>query len=554
MAKLFDLKAKRAEKLRAKLDVATKLRAIAEKDDGPDGPAPEDVSEADDLRAQLAQINADVSAMDVRISDIEGFIAAQAEAAEQVDAINDDAPADTIGDDGDGGDGVAEDTFRSGVAAVRKGGALALRAGVRKQRDGGRHAARDEVGFKAARFVIGLLAAKSVGMKGAANFIEDRFGDRVVARALNTAGVATGGALIPQDFSTELIELLRANTVVRGLNPRVIPMPMGNLTIPRLAAGATAGYQGELDDMAVTQESFDVLQLNAKKLTTMVSVSNDLIRRAPIGVEELVRDDMVQTMARREDLAFMLADGSGGSPVGLLNLCAPSQKLIAAPFTNPADNAAVLGQVVGVLNGMILTLRQNMSPMTRPVWIMSGVVETFLSGLRDNVGSFVFKDDIANGTLMGFPFATSQQLPTNLSTGTGAGAQNNGSYLFLADMDNVLLGETFNMSVEASDTAAYKDAGGNIVSTFQRDQSVFRIISEHDLNVRHQASLAVAVLPGWAPPGWNGFSGGAAYYVQPANTLGSAAPSTFGAQHPTGSNSPANVAAAVPGGTQPGLA
>lgn len=550
--KLHDIKAKRAELLRAKLDIATKLRALAEKDDGADGPDASDVADSDNMRAQMAQITADVSAMDVRISDIEGFIAAQADAAQQVDAINDDAPEDSA--PADGGDGVAENGFRSSMAPNHKGGALQAGFGVRKQQGGGRPAARDQPGFKAARFVIGLLAAKSVGMKGAATFIEDRFNDRIVARALNTAGVATGGALIPQEFSYDLIDLLRANTVVRGLNPRVIPMPLGNMTIPRLAAGATAGYQGELDDMAVTQESFDVLQLNAKKLTTMVSVSNDLIRRAPIGVEELIRDDMVQTMARREDLAFLLADGSGGSPVGLLNLCGPNQKLIAAPFTNPNDNAAVLGQVIGVLNGMILTLRQNMSPMTRPAWIMSGVVESFLSGLRDNVGSFVFKDDIANNTLMGFPVATSQQLPTNLSTGTGASAQNNGSYLFLADMDNVILGETFNIGVEASDTAAYKDAGGNIVSTFQRDQSVFRIISEHDLNIRHQASLAVAVLPGWAPPGFNTFGPGAAYFVQAANTLGSAAPSTFGTQHPSGSNSPANVAAAVPGGTLPGLA
>ena len=34
-----------------------------------------------------------------------------------------------------------------------------------------------------------------------------------------------------------------------------VGMPMGNLTIPRLAGGATASYQNELDDIAVSRKS-----------------------------------------------------------------------------------------------------------------------------------------------------------------------------------------------------------------------------------------------------------------------------------------------------------
>jgi HK97 family phage major capsid protein len=108
-------------------------------------------------------------------------------------------------------------------------------------------------------------------------------------------------------------------------------MPAGNLTIPRLAAGATAGYQGELDDISSSQETFDDLQLNAKKLTALVPVSNDLIRRAPSNIEAIVRDDMVQSLARREDLAFLLGDGSGNSPIGLLNLCNAPSNACSAP-------------------------------------------------------------------------------------------------------------------------------------------------------------------------------------------------------------------------------
>ena len=410
----------------------------------------------------------------------------------------------------------------------------------------------DQRGFKAARFIIGHLHAKQHGFAAAAQFIENRFGDKEVAKALNTAGTATGGALIPQAFMAEVIELLRARVVVRRLNPVIIPMPLGNMTIPRLAAGATAAYQGELDDISVSQETFDDIQLNAKKLVAIVTVTNDLIRRAPIGIEAIIRDDLTESLARREDIAFLRGDGSGNSPIGLLNLAASANKLVAAPFA-ATDNATILTTVIGVANGARLLLEQNMSRMLRTAWIFHPQVKWFLSGLRDGVGNFVYKDEIASGKFLGLPFETSQQLPTNLNTAVTGTAVNNGSEIYLADFADVVLGETYNMTVDASDVAAYKDGSGNIVSAFQRDQTVFRVISEHDLNLRHQASVIVITVPGWAPAGYTDVGSGQAFFVQPVSTDASAAPSTWGSTRPTGSNNPGNSATVAPGGTLPGV-
>ena len=183
---------------------------------------------------------------------------------------------------------------------------------------------------------------------------------------------------------------------------------------------------------------------------------------------------------------------------------------------------------------------------------MAPVTKAFLLTLRDGVGNYVFKDEIAQGTLLGKGFKTTQQLPTNINTGTSQAPVNNGAYLMLADFADVIIGETYNILVDASDVASYKDSGGNQVSGFQRDQTVFRVISEHDFNIRHQASVAVATLPGWTPAGYTPY-GGAAYYVQAPSGDGSAAPSTFGTP-PTGSNNPGNSSAAVAGGTLPGRA
>lgn len=512
MKQLAELKRKRAL-------AAARLRALASKEaEMPEGeqlPADE-LSEVENLKVQIAEI-------DGRVTRLEEALAAAGEAAQPV-----------------GGEGGEEAGFNGGRQRTSYG-------------NGEPVTPREGKGFKAARFAVGILVARGSGLKDASEYVERRFGDKEVAKALNTTGVATGGALIPQAFSNEIIELLRAETVIRKLNPMIVDMPMGNLTIPRLAAGATAGYQGELDDMSASQETFDDLQLNAKKLTALVPVSNDLIRRAPANIEAIVRDDMTQSLARREDLAFMLGDGSGNSPIGLLNLCAASAKLAVLPFS-ALDNATILTAVNATLLSMRLTLVNSFSRMVRPAWIFTPTTEAFLLGLRDNVGNFVYKDEMEGSRkLWGIRYETTQQLPTNLTAPLfSGGTAADGSYIFLADFADVILAETYNMVVDASDVAAYKDAGGNMVSTFTRDQTAFRIITEHDFNLRHQASVCVGILPAWAPAGWTNFGGGAAFYVQAPSGDMSAAPSTWGIAAPTGSNNPGNSSANAPGGTQPG--
>ena len=520
--KLHEVQRKRAQQEARRATLQTEFKAIVQREAelGEDETLPaEDTGRLSAIEAELAQVADKLGAHDAQI---ERLLTAL-----EMDG-NDATPVDP-----------EADTEKGGVA-VHNPRPFAL----------SKDFFPDQRGFKAARFMIGMLHAKTYGIDSAAKYVQRSFGDAEVAKALNTAGVSTGGALIPQNFIPDLIELLRARVVVRKLNPMIVPMPGGNATVPRLAAGATAAYQGELDDIGVSQQTFDDVQLNAKKLTALVPVSNDLIRRAPIGVEAIVRDDLVETLARREDIAFLRGDGSGNSPIGLLNLAAADNKLLVAPFADQQP-ATLTNTAIGVVQGMLLQMEMNMCRMARPAWIMSPQVKWFLYGLRDGVGNFIFKDEMDTGKLRGIPLETSQQLPTNLLTGDSPGTPN-GSEIFLVDFADVVLGETFNITVDASDVAAYKDGGGNMVSAYQRDQTLFRVISEHDLNLRHQASVTVALAPAWAPQGYTGYGAGRSFFVQALTNDMSAAPSTWGAAAPTGSNNPANSSANVPGGTQPG--
>ncbi|ENU2135518.1 phage major capsid protein, partial [Salmonella enterica] len=129
-----------------------------------------------------------------------------------------------------------------------------------------------------ARMVMSIAAAKG-DLAMASNFAASELNDQKLAAVINTSA-DSGGALIPQNMRNEVIELLRDRTIVRKLGARSIPLPNGNMSVPRLAGGSTAGYVGEGRDVKASGASFDDVKLSAKTLICLVPVSNQLIGRA----------------------------------------------------------------------------------------------------------------------------------------------------------------------------------------------------------------------------------------------------------------------------------
>jgi HK97 family phage major capsid protein len=508
------LSEKHRELVHEKGKLVDKMKALLLKQEGDEGG-----EGGDDTGSQFDALNTLLATLDARITRIEAAMAAEAALA-----------TDTPGN-GDGTDDTEEAALQDTIHRRFHG----QRTPARAKRDPNK-GIRNTAGIQAARFAVGVMWARlnKESWDKAAAFCDTRFGDDEVTRqvkALVSNVTGEGGALIPQDFLADLIELLRANTVVRGAGPMEVGMPMGNLTIPRLAGGATAAYQNETDDIAISQERFDDVNFVAKKLTAMVPVSNDLIRRAPIGVEEIVRDDLVQTIARREDLAFLRGDGTDKGPIGMRHLALPANIItVTAMPTTPAPGDQLTAILAGA-SAAILALQNGMSRMIRPTWFMAPSMVRFIATARDQVGGFYYKDEIERGMWEGYPVKVSQQIPTNLSIST----YTKGSEIYFCDMADFVLADTYNVIVDASDVAAYND-GVSMVSAFQRDQSLFRVIAEHDVNMRHLQSLVVLLTQDWGFAGVPG-APGAPYSTQPLNPTWSQA----GAIRPalaTGANAP----------------
>lgn len=340
-----------------------------------------------------------------------------------------------------------------------------------------------EKGVVAGRIIRALAAGKGDPDR-AARFALAKFGeDDPATKALSSGVDAEGGYTVPEIWSSELIELLRSRAVVRSMNPTILDMPTGTLHIPKLAGGSTAGYIAENANIGKTEPSFGELILTWHKLAALVPISNDLIRQSNQNVDAVVRDDLVSSMALREDLAFIRDDGTGQLPTGLLNLAAAGNKFNANATVN-------LTNVTNDLAAAVLKLRNADVRFLRPGWLIAPRTEMYLRTIRDGNGNYAFKDEMDRGMLFGYPFGVTTQIPTNLGAGTDE------SEVYFADFSDVVIGQLMTIGIDVSDTAAYHD-GANVVAAFSLDQTVIRAIMEHDIGLRHDVSVSVIEQVTW---------------------------------------------------------
>lgn len=342
-----------------------------------------------------------------------------------------------------------------------------------------------EKGEMAARMVRAWAGARRVGMSPV-EYARTVFKDDLIARAMAAGLEATGGAWVPEQWSSELIELLRPAAVVRSANPVIMPMVGGNLTVPRINGGSNAHYVGENTDITSGDLGTGDVKLSAKKLAAIVPISNDLIRFASVAADQVVRDDIVAAIAVAEDSAFIRGAGTAFSPKGMRNW-AVSANII------PATSGQTQAGIITDTNKLLNALQGSNVRMIRPTWFMSFRTYNLLNSVVTTTGAFVWRDELNAGKFRGYPFKLTNNIPNNLSTGVGSESE-----LYLADMADVVIGEVPGLMIDVSQEAVYTPDGTNLVSAFSRDQTVIRIIEQHDFALRHDASVAVLTQVTWA--------------------------------------------------------
>lgn len=342
-----------------------------------------------------------------------------------------------------------------------------------------------EKGLRFARMTRTIAAAG--GIAHVALQIAEANGDSGLFANQNMGSGVQGGFLVPEDVSAEVIELLRPMSVVTAMGPRFVPMPNGNLTTNRRATGATFGYGGEQQDVRATGFTFGQVKLSAKKLSGLIPISNDLLRSASTAVDRMIRDDALADASQIMDRFFLRGSGTDFAPRGLRwqTLGTPFESTHVLAMTATPD----LQKVTNDLGRLELALGNANVIFTGAHWIMSPRTAMYLTNLRDGNGNLAFPE-MQDGQLRRKPVHVTTEIPDNLGGGTE-------SEIMLVHPQHVLVGEHMGVEVAMSTEAAYKDSAGNMQAAFSRDETLMRLIMQHDIGARHLAAIAVLTGVTW---------------------------------------------------------
>lgn len=393
--------------------------------------------------------------------------------------------------------------------------------------------ARARFGGSARSLVLGgfvkMLGAGNGSITDTRAIAKETYGENhPITRALMTSSGSAGGFIVPPEYNNELIELLRPKAVVRDAGPRVLPMPRGTMQLPGQSSQAQASYSGEGKTAPASQPKFDRKVASYKKLTAKVPISNDMMRYADPTIDAVVRDDLVQVLALAQDKAFLLSDGTNETPRGYLSFAngwvgahkgtpgifSTTEKSVMAvngadvtadPTTSggnfitaatAADSAALLTAVSNALVGADDRLDTALVSDLKRTWFMTPRTANFLFSLRNELGLYVYRDEMTKGTLNGHPFKKTTQIGNNWWDADG---NKDCSFIFLAEMTETMILDSMSLELAVSREATYTDANGNLQSTFENDETLIRAITEHDFQMRHDQAVAVIQGVRWAP-------------------------------------------------------
>lgn len=308
-------------------------------------------------------------------------------------------------------------------------------------------------------------------------------------RLLQAATTSNNAAIVPTNYARSFIEYLRANTVIRSLQGvRNIPLVNGNLTLPRQASTSTSYYTAEAANITPSDVTSDTIVLSAKKLTTLVPITGELLRRSDPNAAAMIRDDLAQVAGEKQDVSF-IRNATAGTPYGLKYIV--DNYSSAANLVNAtAVASATVATTTADLGKLRLKLANGKVPTRFRYYILTPRTEQYLMDLRDG-GSTGVKafPEMERGELRGARYVTTTQIPDNLTI-AALSSRTDCSEIYYVEASELLIADTPLMDLQYSDTAAYYD-GSAVVSAFSKDMGVFRLMMEHDFNIRHGVSVAM---------------------------------------------------------------
>lgn len=310
--------------------------------------------------------------------------------------------------------------------------------------------------------------AKRQGREARGFYAPDSFwsGKRDLTVGTDTAG----GFLRPEDHrGDQFIDALRSRLVLNQLGTRFMSGLKGDVAIPKLSAGVSAGFVAENGATSEVNATFAQVTMSPKSLGAFTDVSRLLMIQSDPSVEQIVRDDLLNAIAQKiEDVA--IEGGGSNEPTGITGTTGIGSVAIG---TN--GGAASWGKVVD----LVKEIEQDNAASGEIKFLTNSKVKSHLAQTAkvSSTDSVMILNDPWN-SLYGYDMAVTNNVPSDLTKGTGTGL----SALIAGDFSNLMIG-----LFSTSDVLVDPYTGGSSGAVR------IRVMQEVDVAVRHAQSFAACL-------------------------------------------------------------
>jgi len=244
-----------------------------------------------------------------------------------------------------------------------------------------------------------------------------------IIKALREADDSAGGYLVPEEFAARVYELIQTKAVVLS-DLEQVQMAHEVMYIPKTTGGTTAYWVAETGTITASEMAFGRITLTAKKVASLVQASTEVLEDANVSVANMIVDQMARDLAIKIDGEIF--NGTGGTFEGLRYTGSYTNSYSAG-----AGTAAGNINLTAISKGVDAVLTDNHSFPdvsyfhTRTIGSLRVLTDSTARPIfnQETWGSPLLRTGVV-GTVWGVPVKPANQLPINLSAGTGAGETN----------------------------------------------------------------------------------------------------------------------------------
>ncbi len=244
-------------------------------------------------------------------------------------------------------------------------------------------------------------------------------------RALSEGTDSSGGFTVPTILSSELIDALRAASVVQAAGAQTVPLTSDTQSIAKVSADPTPAFRNEAAAVAESDPTFSSVTFTPRSLMVMVKCSRELLDDS-LNIGSALPNMITAAMAAEMDRVALEGTGVAPQPTGLR-------------LQSGIGNTA--------LNGALASYALLLGAQTGILTANGGPVNAIIAHPRD-AGTLAGLTDTTGQPLNVPPAIAGVPMLTTSSIQVDAGSGNDESNIYVGNFTNLMIGVRNEVRVE----------------------------------------------------------------------------------------------------------